>query len=514
MKQTHIRKNALLTSLWTLLSRFVGIVRGFLQLRVLGVGIWSDAFIYAIELPHFLRKVCADGALSAAVVPSLTRLTQRGEWGRGRATVDTLLTGIFIVGLLMSLFVIVWPHLLITVIAPGLSAEQALSVAQLLPILIPYGVFLFGGALCASALHGAGYAWAQPFSNTLLNMVYLGALLLVGASSGSVIALAYGILAGGVFYCGFTYAWYRIVFRDRSVPAHTPVNQIIHHMMRRFPVALFGAGGLEILAWINAMSASCLPSGSLTLIHYAHRFAGIPLGIIGGACAAALLPYFSFLSEQHSSQWREKRYSYVLTTMCGALFWGLGAASFYFVLFAEDIFTLFFSGLGAHSAEAAVLLQIYAAGFVACGVQKILLSLLYALDDRSGPFWAMIIAMGVTIGGNVLSVAIQSPRGIVCSTVLGVICSVLFLFSYLKRVYNYRLLMPFLRFHVLTASIQIITFGSCLTLVAFLWRTACQMHEVSSLLLNLLFLIGAGGLYAALLFTTRRFFNVRLYFLS
>src|SRR4029079_6497310 len=55
----------------TLLSRFFGILREVLMVRYLGVSGLSDAFLTAFKIPNSLRKIFAEGALSAAFVPTV-----------------------------------------------------------------------------------------------------------------------------------------------------------------------------------------------------------------------------------------------------------------------------------------------------------------------------------------------------------------------------------------------------------------------------------------------------------
>src|SRR5258708_39580737 len=65
---------------FTLLSRVVGFVRDIVLSAVLGSGAVAGAFFVAFKLPHFFRRLFAEGAFSAAFVP----LFPRGLQGHGR----------------------------------------------------------------------------------------------------------------------------------------------------------------------------------------------------------------------------------------------------------------------------------------------------------------------------------------------------------------------------------------------------------------------------------------------
>src|SRR5277367_5986131 len=55
----------------TLISRFLGIIREVLMVRYLGASGLSDAFLTAYKIPNSLRKIFAEGALSAAFIPTV-----------------------------------------------------------------------------------------------------------------------------------------------------------------------------------------------------------------------------------------------------------------------------------------------------------------------------------------------------------------------------------------------------------------------------------------------------------
>ena len=72
-KKSILQKTAAVGSS-TLLSRVFGIVREVLMVHYLGAGVVSDAFLTAFKIPNALRKIFAEGALSAAYVPTFVHM--------------------------------------------------------------------------------------------------------------------------------------------------------------------------------------------------------------------------------------------------------------------------------------------------------------------------------------------------------------------------------------------------------------------------------------------------------
>ena len=72
-----------LVSALTFLSRLLGLVREQVFAALLGAGMYADAFQAAFQVPNLLRDLFAEGALSAAFVPTYARAP--GQGGRERA---------------------------------------------------------------------------------------------------------------------------------------------------------------------------------------------------------------------------------------------------------------------------------------------------------------------------------------------------------------------------------------------------------------------------------------------
>ena len=56
-------------SSYTALSRVLGFIRDILIAKYLGSTMIADAFFVAFRLPNFFRRVLAEGAYSAALIP-------------------------------------------------------------------------------------------------------------------------------------------------------------------------------------------------------------------------------------------------------------------------------------------------------------------------------------------------------------------------------------------------------------------------------------------------------------
>src|SRR3954469_23947626 len=90
-------------SAFTLLSRVLGLVREQVFAALLGAGFYADAFNTAFRVPNLLRDLFAEGALSAAVVPTYARALQEGGSARAHQLSSRLMA---VLGLLLGLVVL------------------------------------------------------------------------------------------------------------------------------------------------------------------------------------------------------------------------------------------------------------------------------------------------------------------------------------------------------------------------------------------------------------------------
>jgi len=124
----------------TLMSRFLGIIRELLTIKYLGVGAASDAFITAYKIPNSLRKIFAEGALSAAFIPSFVTSLRKDkhEAFSLMSLAFILFEGILLIVCALTMF---FAPSVVKFAAPGFSAQQAASTVPLLRILMPFIFF-------------------------------------------------------------------------------------------------------------------------------------------------------------------------------------------------------------------------------------------------------------------------------------------------------------------------------------------------------------------------------------
>jgi putative peptidoglycan lipid II flippase len=287
---------------WTMASRVLGFVRDAMMAAVLGAGPAAEAFVVAFRLPNLFRRLFAEGALNAALVPIYAKRMERE--GRDSAVRFGGEAAVLLILVMLALTVLAMAFMpfVILVLAPGFADDEAtfaLAVA-LSTVTFPYLTFMALSALLSGMLNTAGRFGAAAAAPMLLNVVLIAAMLL--SLSGFFPMIPAEFLAWGVFIAGI--AQFGLVAWDckrAGILFHLPRPRIgadIRLLLRRMGPGVLSAGVSQINMVVSTILASLLPAGAIAHLYYADRVAQLPLGVIGVAISVALLP---LLSRQLSS---------------------------------------------------------------------------------------------------------------------------------------------------------------------------------------------------------------------
>jgi len=411
MNKKSILKKTFHFGFFTLISRLLGLPREILQIKYLGVGALSDAFIAAWRLPNFFRRIFAEGALSAAFIPTYVKLTGKNKTQTAHGTMT--LSFIFFEGIvfLMTLFVFFWPHLVIWLVTPGFSPEQIAYAVPLLRILFPFLFFISSSALLSGALQAHNHFFAQSFGPVLHNIFYLSTVAFCLVFHKAPQTLATGILIGGIA----SFALHLIIYfkYHLSFGAITQeAKQEFQKILTRFLPCLLGVGVVEINLFLDNRISSYLPQGSYTLLYVANRFLNIPLGIFAVAFSTILLPHFSRITS-----YAPKRLHFYLLETAKFISWTIIPTMLFIFFAAHKAFDYMLPDT-TRTPEAATILICYSAGLIFFCFNKVLINMFYALGDTWSPSVAAILATLVNLTFNIIGMYFFGAPGIAASTTL------------------------------------------------------------------------------------------------
>lgn len=282
---------------WTMVSRVLGFVRDALMAAVLGAGPAAEAFVVAFRLPNLFRRLFAEGALNAAMVPIYARRMERDGRESAVAFGGEAAALLVLTMLILTVLAMAFMPFVILALAPGFSEDEgtfALAVALSI-VTFPYLTFMALSALLSGMLNTVGKFGAAAAAPVLLNVVLIGGMLLNLAGlvpTPPAETLAWGVFIGGVAQFGLV-AW---ACHKAGILVHLPrptLSPDIRKFLGLMGPGVLSAGVSQINIVVSTILASLLPAGAIAHLYYADRVAQLPLGVIGVAVSIALLPALS-----------------------------------------------------------------------------------------------------------------------------------------------------------------------------------------------------------------------------
>jgi putative peptidoglycan lipid II flippase len=276
---------------------------------------------------------------------------------------------------------------------------------------------------------------------------------------------------------------------------------------------------MEIILFLDESLASYLPVGSISLIYYANRFMGIPLGAFATAFSTILLPQFARISSYAPS-----RLSFYLYESTKLIFWVTVPITILMIYFADKIFiTLFLSSKFPMTKviEAQYILIAFLLGLFFFSLNKILTNIYYSMHDTLRPTIISVISLLVNLILNFILMGHFKATGlaIAMSLSLGLLQTIL-LISVLIKKYKFTIypkhLVQFLAKYIFQL---ILTFTAFLVIYKFFEKIISSFPVTLSkfFLVKIGFWLWVGPLCLILfyfLYKTKKSFGVRLYFLE
>ncbi len=419
-------------SFYTFLSRVLGFIRDILIARYLGSTVIADAFFVAFRIPNFFRRVLAEGAYSAALIPVFSGvvLNPKDEREASDFVENTTSMLLFATVVLTIIFFFGMPYI-IQVLAPGFTDnKEAYELAvHFGKIIFPYIIFISLAAHFASINNVHERFAAGAFAPAILNISFILSLFFLTpfvTTAGH--ALSYGVLIGGVLQ--FLYL-YRSVLNFYQPRIRIPVlNEKLKNFFKLFLPGVMGSGVIQLNIVIGTIIASFLPVGAISHIYYADRLNQLPLAIFGIALGIVLLPSLSKAIKQSD---QETTNNIQNRSIEFSLLISLPSAIGLFILAEPIIYILFERGafVKEDTFYTAKVLSYFALGLPAYIIIKVLVSCFFAREDTKTPLYISIVSVITNVVLSLLLIGSMREMGIAVATAISAWVNALLLYLFL-----------------------------------------------------------------------------------
>lgn len=410
-QNNSITRSAAVMGVATFLSRIAGLLREQTFAFLFGAGLWTDAFNVAFRIPNLLRDLFAEGAMSAAFVPTFNSYLQKeGNQKAFKLTNLTFSALLVVVGTLTVAGIIITPSI-VKLIAPEFDGKKFEVTVTMTRIMFPFLMAISWSALAMGMLNSLGEFFIPAVAPAFLNfaMIIAGWTLCPLATRfnmPAITGMAIGAMMGGflqfavqipsLWKHGFRFRW-KFDLKDPG----------IKRIVRLIIPGTIGLAATQVNIAVSTILATSQGDGAVSWLSYAFRVMQLPLGLFGVAVAQATLPVIS-------RQAAENKHDDMAKTLCDSIrltsFINLFAC-FAIMALAEPIIRILFQHgrfLPSDTIATAMALRAYATGLLFFCLVKVMGPAFYALDNTRIPVFASIVSVVVNI---VLNLALIGPLG-------------------------------------------------------------------------------------------------------
>ena len=388
----------------TLCSRVLGFLRDIVFFAVLGSSREASAFLIAFALPNLFRRLCGEGALSAAFIPVFAQ-----RYAQQPQTTACFLNSFFTC-FGMYLGIAVGVGMLALGIGQTITTSPKWQTVLFLTLLmLPYLWFICTAALLNGALNVLNKFSLTAFSPVLLNLSFLVGLALCPLCKTphmQVSLLSVCVVIGGFWQyflpkLQLRRNGFRLNFRWEGDADVTRVGQL-------FLPGVFGAAVFQLNALLGRFFAYTVDDGGASFLYLANRFLELPLGLFSFSIFSVVFPQLSLLIAKDATRSAKILLQNGIRLLLLLL---IPAATGLFML-AEPILTLCFRW-GKFSQtdirQVVPLLKIFALGLPLFGLTALFARIFYAHKDTQTP---VKISVYTLVAYVLCAVMLMKPFGV------------------------------------------------------------------------------------------------------
>jgi putative peptidoglycan lipid II flippase len=439
---TRLARSAGLISVATMASRLLGVVRESVLAAIFGAGMQMDAFNVAFRIPNLLRDLFAEGAMTAAFVPTFTRtLTGRGReaaWRLGNLVINALLLitgGLVVLGILFAQpitnAIAAGDNSLAQRIfgAPGMSGFGSIPgklelTTELTRIMMPFLTMVAVAVAMMGMLNSLRRFFIPALSPAMFNVAtilcaFAVVPLMPRFGLPPIAGIAIGTLLGGL---GQILLQWPVLRREgfRYQPILDFNDPDLREILRLMGPGTLGLAAVQINVFVNTYLATTQEQGAVSWLGYAFRLMYLPIGLFGVSIATAALPDIA----RHANNGDHPA---MRRTISGALRMMLMLnvpATVGLMALANPIVALILERRAfgpADTAATAAALMFYAPGLLGYSAVKIASPSFYSLRDSRTPVIVSVVSVLANLGINLLLIRVLGYKGLALGTAIAAI---------------------------------------------------------------------------------------------
>ena len=434
----RLARSAGLFGLATMASRILGLVRDQVLAYYFGAGDAMDAFRVAFRIPNLVRDLFAEGAMSAAFVPTFTQELTTGGKARACRLANSVVTALIPITGVLVLLGMVFADPLVRIYAEGFDSvpgklELTVFMARMMT---PFLTLVAVAAVFMGMLNALGHFFVPALSPAMFNVATIAMMVLlipIAPQLGvePIVVVAAATIIGGIAQIAIQWRPLR-----QEGYGYRPTLDLRDPALGRV-LMLMGPGTIGLAAtqiniFVNTRFATDQGTGAVAALDYAFRVMYLPIGLFGVSIAAASTPALSRLVAANNR-------AEVRSTVASAIGLMLALnvpATLGLVALATPIIALIFEHgrfTADDTAATARALQFYAVGLVGYSIVRIVSPAFYALRRSRIPVIASFVSVIANISMAFVLVRVMGFAGLALATSIAAIANAATQLFFLRR---------------------------------------------------------------------------------
>ncbi|MEA2067065.1 MAG: murein biosynthesis integral membrane protein MurJ [Thermotogota bacterium] len=399
-----ILKGTIAFAIATLISRSTGLIRDMFFAKYFGTSVAYDAYLVAILIPFFLRKIFGEGALSLIFVPMFKERYQISKTNAFKFASTIIILVIAITGTI-SLSGVIFSKPISLVFAGGFDSDTIALTSSLMKITFPFVLLVSLWSIYYGVLNSMGTFFIAALSPAFINLATIIGILLSKHLQQPIIGPTIGFLLGGIVQL-----FLLMIFSHKKEFKFYPSfdRSDARQFISLFLLTVIAPAINQLNSMVDVRVATELKAGAVASLQYAMRLYQLPLGIFAIAVATVSLPEFTSKLKNNDLNSIKPNILESLRTLTFFILPSLFALLF----MSKDIMALLFQR-GAFSAQDTLItssvLRAYLLGLPFYGYFGILARVYYAMKK---PIFPAIVASVMAATNIVLDIVLGFAIGV------------------------------------------------------------------------------------------------------
>jgi len=284
--------SAVLVMVCTFISRLLGFVRTAAIGALFGAGGQADVIHLIFNIPNNLRKLLAEGALSTAFIPELSReIARNPEDSQASKLVRSILGLQMIIIVPLLIYSLAFPDTVLSIFERFKDPEKTALSVVLFRWMMPY-LFLVSVSALMMAVHNTSGRFFIPAITPIAFSISVIISLFSGHAKWGALSIGFGVLIGGIAQIVLQFPTYRGL-GYRLIPSFNFAPPAFLRVMRKWAPMLITSSLFAVNNQVAMLIASFLPDKSASSLANAIIFYQLPFGIFSASITTVLYPKMS-----------------------------------------------------------------------------------------------------------------------------------------------------------------------------------------------------------------------------